>query len=211
MEKQKNERIIYKATREVETDGKKIIEEKITVSRKIKEDPFVKLYMRHIQLLTAASTGAQTVMLNILGRMDPENIIRITGYDKQQIANMHDVTIRHVERLLRELIERNVLKPLARSVYYVNADIFAYGEWQKVLEKRDKYALLVTYDRENQTYSLKGQVIETDGKKYKTTRKSLTTNSQQLSLELPFDTGLEFKHPDVPLKPLPEPTKGGKK
>jgi len=210
----KNERMIYKATIEKEIEGKRIISEKHTIARKIKEDPWVKLYMRHITAVTSASSGAQTVLLSILQRMDPENIIRITGYDKQLIADKYGVTIKHIERLLRELCDRCILKALARSVYFANPNIVGYGDWLTILEKRDHFRLTIDYDRTNQTYSLEGKVVETDGKKYKTTRKSLVKiddkGMEGLALELPFDSDLEFREPDKPLK-LTEQHKGGKK
>ncbi len=152
LEPYKDKSKIIKTTEEtlVNNDtGEVIIERHSKTSFVPKEPDFVKLYLSHISYLHGVPAGVKDIFYILLLKMNYDNEIHVYKEFKERIANELNISIGYIEKTLKSLLEKDILKKKARSLYLVNPNIIARGSWNNI----EKLRLTVEYSKKGVEYT----------------------------------------------------------
>lgn len=115
------------------------------------EPSFVKLYFEDIQRLNDLPKSTSAVMYELLQLMNYENIITLSPYVRQSIANKLNTTTTYINKSICKFIDSGLFHRLGTNTYFVNPNIFGKGKWADIKSMR----LTITYDE-------KGRIVKCD-------------------------------------------------
>jgi predicted transcriptional regulator len=93
--------------------------------------------------------------------MDFDNVILLNSRRKKEIAQAVKIKIQTFDNYLQRFIETDIFRRIGRGEYRVNPNLFAKGEWEKVLKRRDEWELTVRYKRDG-TKSITARSVPAD-------------------------------------------------
>jgi hypothetical protein len=109
------------------------ISNKLEVKRqytiKSNEPKYIKLYDDGITLLENISNSG--VVINLIMRMDYDNIISLNSISRTSIMNIFKIKERALRKILTQAIEHKIFVRIAMGVYAVNYNIAYKGKWNK--------------------------------------------------------------------------------
>lgn len=105
--------------------------------KNIKNAEFVMFFARNVTcLLKYKPTKKDIIVATFLDKMQKDNIIYILKNIKLPLAKKLNCTISYIEKVINELIEKNVLYRIGVGVYVVNPYIFGRGDMQYIQRLR---------------------------------------------------------------------------
>ena len=137
--KQKLSTRITKEEKDQHGDVKSFSDEKVYNGKHI-EPPFIKLYLDDIEILYKLPKKSSQFMHELLKNMNYEGEITINSRLKDRISQKLELTnVRSMNNYLTDMVNKDVIKRVARGVYMPNPYLFAKGTWENVKGLRVQY------------------------------------------------------------------------
>lgn len=142
-----NKRILHsvQTTSVDRVTGEILNESKVVQFRIPSEPPYVKLYIDDLGRLMDLKSHHKEMLLELIRKMDYENIITLTPSARSRIAERLKIKEQTFKNYLGELVKSDVLRRLAHNEFMANPDLFGRGEWQAIYERRQAFSMTVTY------------------------------------------------------------------
>ena len=148
--------IVYEHTDIVTDKNGEVKEYKQTRTVKIpKEEPYIKLYIRHINYLNNLPKGMDNITYEVIKRTNYENEIIINSEIKRRIAKKLGKTFNTINQYITKLVQHDILIRTGKGVYILNPLFYGKGKWKDILELREKLEISITYEEEKYTITHK--------------------------------------------------------
>lgn len=150
---------VMTATRTVQTNhetGQITATEDVSVIRLPKEPPFVKMYIDDISKIVGLSAGSQSVLYELVTKIDYDGIVTITKGTRDRIAVKTGLKETTVRNRISDLAAAGVMKKTGYCEYEMNPKLFAKGEWQDIYKRRCSFKLEIIYSESGER-TLKGE------------------------------------------------------
>lgn len=125
--------------------GEVLQDNKVVQFRLPSEPPYIKLYIEDLGRLIDLKSHHKELLLELIRKMDYENIISLTPAARSRIAQRLQIKDQTFRNYLNDLVKSDVLRRLAHNEFLANPDLFARGDWQAIYERRQAFAMTVTY------------------------------------------------------------------
>jgi len=148
--------IVYEHTDIVTDKNGEVKEYKQTRTVKIpKEEPYIKLYIRHINYLNNLPKGMDNIVYEVIKRTNYENEIVINSEIKRRIAKKLNKTFNTINQYITKLVQHDILIRTGTSVYTLNPLFYGKGKWKDILELREKLEINIVYEEGKYTITHK--------------------------------------------------------
>jgi hypothetical protein len=137
--KQKLSNRVTKEEKDQDGNVKAFSDEKVYNGKHV-EPPFIKLYLDDIEILYKLPKKSSQFMHELLKNMNYEGEITINSRLKERISEKLELTnVRSMNNYLTDMVNKDVIKRVARGVYMPNPYLFAKGTWENVKGLRVQY------------------------------------------------------------------------
>ena len=117
-----------------------------TVSHIPNEPSYVKLYIQDIMLFCGLKSRSADIVFMLLRRLDFDGIITLTRRWKENASRELGIKPQTFDNYLQEIKKKNIIKPIGRSEFMMNPNLFAKGSWSDIRRMREKYLnVAITY------------------------------------------------------------------
>lgn len=144
---------VLTATRTHHTDhstGEVLSTVDVNVVRIPREPPYVKMYVDDLSRIVGLSSGCQSVLYELVTRIDYDGIVTITKGTRVRIGERAGLKETTVRNRVSDLVEAGIMKIVGYCEYEMNPDLFAKGEWQDVYKRRQAFKLEVNYSADGE-------------------------------------------------------------
>lgn len=126
--------IISRITREIldSSTGEMLAEERIEKRRVSREPDFIKLYLDDIMLLSDIPKQKSDIMYLLLKKMNYDNEITIVHAHKAEISEKLNCSLINIDKTLKILCDKGILRRKYRGVYEANPYLFGKGRWEDI-------------------------------------------------------------------------------
>lgn len=97
-----------------------------------KEPDFVKLYLQDILHLRDIPSGLNSILLELLRKMNFENIVVVNAGIKRIISKNLGCAIGTIDKALTRFVKSGIMLREDTGIYLVNPFIFGKGEWKGI-------------------------------------------------------------------------------
>ena len=140
----KKDKVLFSSIKEI-TDtetGEIITSEKVTQTLIDREPPHVKIYIEDIARINALPPSAANVLNLLVQNMGYNNMIPMLKPFKEVICKQLDIKTNTLDKIIKELKDKEILFPFARGLYILDPNLFAKGKWEDIRNLR----LTISYD-----------------------------------------------------------------
>jgi hypothetical protein len=160
-----------------------LLKESTTTSKSVETEPdFVKLYLDDVLRLSNLPTVSNTILNQMLRYMNYENVITVTKFQKENIAQRLGVKVNTIEHAIGKFVKEGILTKVASGNYVANPYLFGKGKWANLRKLR----LVVDYDAEGRSFHLlrnPEDVVEVDLEKFDADASKALSFSEYQTLE----------------------------
>lgn len=145
--------MVLTSTRTTHVDhstGEVLSTEDVSVVRIPREPPYVKMYIEDISRIVGLSSGAQSVLYELAGKIDYEGIVTITKGTRNRIAERTGLKEPTVRNRISDLVASGIMRKSGYCEYEMNPNLFAKGDWQDVYKRRQAFKLEVKYSEKGE-------------------------------------------------------------
>lgn len=112
------------------------------IHKKSNEPKFVKLFLDDIAKLSNLSKPARILIDSILVEMNYNNIVVLVLDTKQRISEINGMSIKHIDKTINELKNKDILLHRGRCSYVVNPILFGKGDFATI----NNIKMTIVYD-----------------------------------------------------------------
>jgi len=109
------------------------------------EDDFIKLYLKHIGVISELPKGCPAVLFELLQYMtyaEEGQTIFLNSEIKKRIAEKLKITVDRINHTITDFVKKKIFFRLATGTYAVNPTLFGRGTWNNIKKLR----LTINYD-----------------------------------------------------------------
>lgn len=110
------------------------------------EPPYIKLYIDDIVYLSGLKGHLSGLVYELAQRMDYKGIVALTTRWKKETAETLNIKVQTLNNYIQDIKKKGIMRPIGRSEFMMNPNLFAKGSWTNIRELRNKYLnLTITY------------------------------------------------------------------
>jgi len=132
----------------VNEQGEVIEEETIQSFEILEEDNYIKLYIKHINIIRDLPLGLEGIICELIKCMNYGNKIVVNSHIKREIAESLGKSFNTVNQYITKLVDNKILIREGRGVYYLNPMLYGKGKWKEISELRKKLEINIQYDED---------------------------------------------------------------
>ena len=139
------------------TDSKKkVLRQNITEITDItvqfpQEPAYVKIYIDNLCAVTKAPDSLKDVLFLILRKLDYDGYIALSTRYRKEICKLLGIKDGTLRNRLYSLSKMGIIASCGGNEYQANPNLFARGEWKKIIEQRREFEMRIKYSPNGET------------------------------------------------------------
>ncbi|HGW9014250.1 TPA: hypothetical protein ACNEB8_005138 [Escherichia coli] len=115
------------------------------------EPPYVKIYIDNLCAVTKAPDSLKDVLFLILRKLDYDGYIALSTRYRRGICKILGIKDGTLRNRLYTLSKMGIIASCGGNEYQANPNLFARGEWKKIIEQRREFEMRIKYSPDGKT------------------------------------------------------------
>ncbi|MCZ5120673.1 hypothetical protein O6A27_28255 [Escherichia coli] len=124
----------------------------ITMGCQFPQEPaYVKIYIDNLCAVTKAPDSLKDVLFLILRKLDYDGYIALSTRYRKEICKLLGIKDGTLRNRLYSLSKMGIIASCGGNEYQANPNLFARGEWKKIIEQRREFEMRIKYSPNGET------------------------------------------------------------
>ncbi|MCV5784107.1 replication/maintenance protein RepL [Escherichia coli] len=115
------------------------------------EPAYVKIYIDNLCAVTKAPDSLKDVLFLILRKLDYDGYIALSTRYRKEICKLLGIKDGTLRNRLYSLSKMGIIASCGGNEYQANPNLFARGEWKKIIEQRREFEMRIKYSPNGET------------------------------------------------------------